>query len=242
MLPQFYAWENGFYRAPTLEQRLEYGQRTSEHLAEVVARHREEGAGDDIVHLLLAAEVEGEQLTADEVHAIAYLLFLAGIDTVASMLSLTMLQVARQPQQYAGFHGNPESIAESIDELLRLNSFISLNRICERDIELDGVHFSAGDNVVIPSAITSRDPATFSAPDRFDIGRSRSELNQHHAFGAGAHKCIGLHLAKLEVRVVLEEFCRRVRRVSLSPGKDIAGHGGTTLGLDRLPLEIELAQ
>ena len=242
MLPQFYAWENGFYRAPTLEQRLEYGQRISEHLAEVVAKHQEEGAGDDIVHLLLAAEVEGEQLAADEVHAIAYLLFLAGIDTVASMLSLTMLQFARQPQQYAGFHENPESIAESIDELLRLNAFISLNRICERDIELDGVHFSAGDNVVIPSAITSRDPATFSAPDRFDIGRSRSELNQHHAFGAGAHKCIGLHLAKLEVRVVLEEFCRRVRRVSLSPGKDIAGHGGTTLGLDRLPLEIELAQ
>ena len=238
MLPQFYAWEQGFYRAPTVEERAACGQKISEHLQGVVARHQEQQSGDDIVHLLLAAEVEGEKLTPEEVHGIAYLLFLAGIDTVASMLSLTVLQFARNPGQYSGFHQNPESIGGSVDELLRLNAFISLNRICEADIELDGLQLKAGDNVVIPSALTSRDPNTFPVPDLFNTGRSRTELNQHHAFGAGAHKCIGLHLAKLEVRVVLEEFCRRVERVSLSPGKTIVGHGGTTMGLDTLPIEI----
>ena len=242
MLPQFYAWENGFYRAPTLEERMAFGLKISDYLAEVVAAHQQQGTGDDIVHLLLAAEVEGEKLTPEEVQGIAYLLFLAGIDTVASMLSLTVLQFARNPELYAGCHQDPGSLAGSLDELLRLNAFISLNRICERDIELDGARLKAGDNVVIPSAITSRDPATFSTPDSFDIGRSRTELNQHHAFGGGAHKCIGLHLAKLEVRVVLEEFCSRVKRVSLSPMKSIRGHGGTTMGLDALPIEIERAE
>ena len=191
--------------------------------------------------MLLAAEVEGERLTPEEVQGVAYLLFLAGIDTVASMLSFTILQLARNPHQYAQLHQNPEKVTASVDEFLRLNAFISLNRICEQDTEIDGVLIKAGDNVVIPSAITSRDPLVFGAPDTFDPERSRGEQNRHHAFGAGAHKCIGLHLAKLEVRVVLEEFCRRVSSVSLSSDRKIVGHGGTTMGLDTLPVDLQWA-
>ncbi|MGD2007548.1 MAG: cytochrome P450 [Cellvibrionales bacterium] len=239
MLPQFYAWENGFYRAPTLEERAACGQRIAEHLQAVVNEHTGRPATGDIVDLLLAAEVEGERLSPDEVQAIAYLLFLAGIDTVATMLSFTALQLARDPGRYQALHDNPAQIGESIDEFLRLNAFISLNRICEDDTELDGVLIRAGDNVVIPSAVTSRDPQAFPAPDDFSSERTRSEQNQHHAFGAGAHKCIGLHLAKLEVRVVLEEFCRRAKSIQLSPSGAVRGHGGTTMGLDALPLDIE---
>jgi len=239
MLPQFYEWETGFYRAPTAEERMACGENIAAYLQQVVLGHQARSGGGDIVDLLLAAEVEGEKLAPEEVHGIAYLLFLAGIDTVASMLSLTMLQFARNPEQYAALHEKPDLIAASIDEFLRLNAFISLNRICERDIELAGVLVRKGDNVVIPSAITSRDPGVFPKPDAFNVERSRTELNQHHAFGAGAHKCIGLHLAKLEVRVVLEEFCRRVKAVSLDPTRQMVGHGGTTMGLDVLPITIE---
>jgi len=241
MLPQFYEWENGFYRAPTLEQRAACGQRIAEHLQAVVIQHTERPPSGDIVDLLLAAEVEGERLTPDEVQAIAYLLFLAGIDTVATMLSFTLLQLARDPDRYRQLHEHPEGIAECVDEFLRLNAFISLNRICETDTELDGVPIKAGDNLVIPSTVTSRDPQAFPSPNAFSNQRSRSEQNQHHAFGAGAHKCIGLHLAKLEVRVVLEEFCRRARAVSISPSGSVRGHGGTTMGLDALPLDVEWA-
>jgi len=239
MLPQFYAWETGFYRAPTLEERLACGQQIALHLQQVVDQHQQQPGAGDIVDLLLAAEVDGERLFAEEVQGIAYLLFLAGIDTVASMLSFTVLHLARNPDQYAQLHQNPEAIGDSVDEFLRLNAFISLNRICEQDIELEDVLIKAGDNVVIPSAITSRDPQVFGTPDTFDPDRSRGEQNRHHAFGAGAHKCIGLHLAKLEVRVVLEEFCRRASAVSLSPDRKIKGHGGTTMGLDALPVDIK---
>ena len=239
MLPQFYAWETGFYRAPTLEERLACGQQIAMHLQQVVHQHQQQPGAGDIVDLLLAAEVDGERLSAEEVQGIAYLLFLAGIDTVASMLSFTVLHLARNPDQYAQLHQTPEAIGDSVDEFLRLNAFISLNRICEQDIELEDVLIKAGDNVVIPSAITSRDPQVFGTPDTFDPDRSRGEQNRHHAFGAGAHKCIGLHLAKLEVRVVLEEFCRRASAVSLSPDRKIKGHGGTTMGLDALPVDIK---
>ncbi len=241
MLPQFYEWETGFYRASTLEERLACGQQIALHLQQVVEQHQKRSGSEDIVDLLLAAEVEGERLTPEEVQGVAYLLFLAGIDTVASMLSFTILQLARNPHQYAQLHQNPEKITASVDEFLRLNAFISLNRICEQDTEIDGVLIKAGDNVVIPSAITSRDPLVFGAPDTFDPERSRGEQNRHHAFGAGAHKCIGLHLAKLEVRVVLEEFCRRVSSVSLSSDRKIVGHGGTTMGLDTLPVDLQWA-
>ena len=239
MLPQFYEWETGFYRAPSLEERLACGQQIALHLQQVVEQHQKRPGAGDIVDLLLAAEVEGERLTAEEVHGVAYLLFLAGIDTVASMLSFTILQLARNPDQYAQLHQNPEKVTASVDEFLRLNAFISLNRICEQDTEVEGVLIKAGDNVVIPSAITSRDPTVFGAPDIFDTDRSRGEQNRHHAFGAGAHKCIGLHLAKLEVRVVLEEFCQRVSSVALSEDRKIIGHGGTTMGLDALPVDLQ---
>ena len=239
MLPQFYEWETGFYRAPSLEERLAGGQQIALHLQQVVEQHQKRPGSGDIVDLLLAAEVEGERLTAEEVQGIAYLLFLAGIDTVASMLSFTILQLARNPDQYAQLHQNPEKVTASVDEFLRLNAFISLNRICEQNTKVEGVLIKAGDNVVIPSAITSRDPTVFGAPDTFDTDRSRGEQNRHHAFGAGAHKCIGLHLAKLEVRVVLEEFCQRVSSVSLSEDRKIIGHGGTTMGLDALPVDLQ---
>ena len=75
-----------------------------------------------------------------------------------------------------------------------MHAFINLNRICEQDTEFHGVQFRAGDNIVIPSFVTDRDERTFADPDTFNPDRSKKERNQHHAFGAGAHKCIGQYI------------------------------------------------
>lgn len=238
-LPKFYEWEIGFYRAPTEEERMACGQRIAEHLHAVVEAHRE-SPRDDIVSLLLATEVDGERLSGDEVDAICYLLFLAGIDTVAAMLSFIVLYLARNPALWQALRDDSELLAQSVDEFLRMHAFINLNRIVSEDLEFHGVRFKAGDNVVIPTFVTDRDPSVFPDPDRFDVGRSATERNRHHAFGAGAHKCIGLHLAKLEVRVVLEELVKRVSGLSLVGETSLQAHGGTTMGLDRLPIKITL--
>ena len=188
--------------------------------------------------MLVDVEGEGEKLSVEEVHAICYLLFLASIDTVATMLSFIIRHLARDQALFATIKSDRSKIADSVDEFMRMHAFINLNRICERDIEFHGVQFRAGDNIVVPSFVTDRDDRVFADPDIFNPDRSKRERNQHHAFGAGAHKCIGLHVAKMEVRVVLEAFFDRVNSLALISESAVVGHGGTTMGLDTIPVKV----
>lgn len=238
-LDEFYAWETGFYRAPTMEERIVCGEKIGGYLFDVVQQHVAEPK-DDIVSMLLNVDVEGERLTVEEVHAICYLLFLASIDTVATMLSFIIRHLARDRALFECLKSDRDKIAASVDEFMRMHAFINLNRICERDTDFHGVQFRAGDNIVIPSFVTDRDERTFADPDTFNADRSKKERNQHHAFGAGAHKCIGLHVAKMEVKVVLEAFFDRVASLELVSEQAVTGHGGTTMGLDTIPIKVTL--
>lgn len=238
-LDEFYAWETGFYRAPTMEERIVCGEKIGGYLFDVVQQHVAESK-DDIVSMLLNVDVEGERLTVEEVHAICYLLFLASIDTVATMLSFIIRHLARDRALFECLKSDRDKIAASVDEFMRMHAFINLNRICERDTDFHGVQFRAGDNIVIPSFVTDRDERTFADPDTFNADRSKKERNQHHAFGAGAHKCIGLHVAKMEVKVVLEAFFDRVASLELVSEQAVTGHGGTTMGLDTIPIKVTL--
>lgn len=238
-LDEFYAWETGFYRAPTMEERIVCGEKIGGYLFDVVQQHVAEPK-DDIVSMLLSVDVEGERLTVEEVHAICYLLFLASIDTVATMLSFIIRHLARDRALFERLKSDRDKIAASVDEFMRMHAFINLNRICERDTDFHGVQFRAGDNIVIPSFVTDRDERTFADPDTFNADRSKKERNQHHAFGAGAHKCIGLHVAKMEVKVVLEAFFDRVASLELVSEQAVTGHGGTTMGLDTIPIKVTL--
>lgn len=238
-LDEFYAWETGFYRAPTMEERIVCGEKIGGYLFDVVQQHVAEPK-DDIVSMLLNVDIEGERLTVEEVHAICYLLFLASIDTVATMLSFIIRHLARDRALFERLKGDRDKIAASVDEFMRMHAFINLNRICERDTDFHGVQFRAGDNIVIPSFVTDRDERTFADPDTFNADRSKKERNQHHAFGAGAHKCIGLHVAKMEVKVVLEACFDRVASLELVSEQAVTGHGGTTMGLDTIPIKVTL--
>ena len=238
-LDDFYAWESGFYRAPTMEERIECGQNIGAYLSAVVSQHVEHPK-DDIVTMLLNVEVEGEKLSQEEVQSICYLLFLASIDTVATMLSFIVRHLARDQALFSRLKEDRSAIADSVDELLRMHAFINLNRICERDTVFHGVAFRAGDNIVVPSFVTDRDDRVFADPDEFNPDRSKREKNQHHAFGAGAHKCIGLHVAKMEVRVVLEAIFDRISSLELVSESAVTGHGGTTMGLDTIPIKVTL--
>lgn len=237
MQPQFFEWENGFYRAETIEARIDYGQKIALFLNQTVEEHVVTPQ-DDIIGMLLNVEVDGEKLTRDEVAAVSYLLFLAGVDTVATMLSFIARYLAEHPDLFKKIKADKTYLHNAVDELLRMHAFINLNRIVERDIEFHGIQFKKGDNVVIPSFVTDRDERTFPDPHRFNPDRSKQERNLHHAFGGGPHKCIGMHLAKLEINIVLEEFAKRVSEFTISDQDQVTAHGGTTMGLDRLPVRV----
>lgn len=235
MQPQFFEWENGFYRAETVEARVEYGQKIAQFLSQAAEDHVT-NPRDDVMSMLLAVEVEGERLSRDEVDAICYLLFLAGVDTVAAMLTFIANYLAQNQDLYQKIKVDKEFLEKATDELLRMHAFINLNRICEADTEFHGVQFKQGDNIVVPSFVTDRDAATFPDPHNFNPERSKVERTMHHAFGDGPHKCIGMHLAKLEIKIVLEEFTKRVDAFSISDESKIKAHGGTTMGMDNLPI------
>jgi cytochrome P450 len=235
MQPQFFEWENGFYRAETVEARVDYGQKIAHYLSKAAEDHVT-NPRDDVMSMLLEVEVEGEKLSRDEVDAICYLLFLAGVDTVAAMLTFIANYLAQNQDLYQKIKADKEFLETATDELLRMHAFINLNRICEADTEFHGVHFKQGDNIVVPSFVTDRDAATFPDPHNFNPERSKVERNMHHAFGDGPHKCIGMHLAKLEVKIVLEEFAKRVEAFSITDESKISAHGGTTMGMDNLPI------
>ena len=235
MQPQFFEWENGFYRAETVEARVDYGQKIAQYLSQAAEDHVT-NPRDDVMSMLLEVEVEGERLSRDEVDAICYLLFLAGVDTVAAMLTFIANYLAQNQDLYQKIKADKEFLEKATDELLRMHAFINLNRICEADTEFHGVQFKQGDNIVVPSFVTDRDATTFPDPHNFNPERSKVERTMHHAFGDGPHKCIGMHLAKLEIKIVLEEFAKRVDAFSISDESKIIAHGGTTMGMDNLPI------
>ena len=235
MQPQFFEWENGFYRAETVEARVDYGKKIAQYLSQAAEDHVT-NPRDDVMSMLLEVEVEGERLSRDEVDAICYLLFLAGVDTVAAMLTFIANYLAQNQDLYQKIKADKEFLEKATDELLRMHAFINLNRICEADTEFHGVQFKQGDNIVVPSFVTDRDATTFPDPHNFNPERSKVERTMHHAFGDGPHKCIGMHLAKLEIKIVLEEFTKRVDAFSISDKSKIKAHGGTTMGMDNLPI------
>lgn len=239
MQSQFFEWENGFYRAPTIEERTEYGQKIALYLSQCVEAHIA-NPQEDLISLLLQVEVEGEKLMREEVDAICYLLFLAGVDTVATMLGFIGRYLAQNPALFEQLQTNPEMLPVAVEELTRMHAFINLNRICEQDIEFHGVTFRKGDNIVIPTFVTDRDGRNFTDPHSFNPERPKKEQTMHHAFGDGPHKCIGMHLAKLELRVVLEELMKRVNKFEIAAADEITAHGGTTMGLDTLPVSCTL--
>ena len=126
-----------------MEERVQCGENIGGYLFEVV-RHHVASPKDDIVSMLLDVDVEGEKLSVEEVHAICYLLFLASIDTVATMLSFIIRHLARDQALFEALKADRSKIAESVDEFMRMHAFINLNRICERDTEFHGVQFRAG--------------------------------------------------------------------------------------------------
>ena len=239
LMEEFWACENGFYRAETPEERMQCALQISEYLTGAVDEHIN-SPKKDIVSMLLEVEVEGEKLTREEVDAICYLLFLAGVDTVATILTYIFRYLAINPEIYQRIASQGGSLEDETEELLRMHAFLNLNRICMQDMEFHGVSFKKGDSIVVPTFVVDRDEHSFSSPHEFMPQRAKGERNAHQAFGSGGHKCAGIHLARLEVRIALEEFCKRVKTLRIASGAELRAHGGTVMGYDAMPLEWEL--
>ena len=166
---------------------------------------------DDLTSALLAAEVNGDRLTDDEIMGFLFLMVVAGNETTTKLLGNAWYWAWRYPDQRAKPFGDPARIPTWVEETLRFDtSSQMLARVTTEDVELHGTVIPAGERAVLVVGSANRDERVFDRADTYDLDRPERELQLIASFGFGRHFCLGASLARLEARVCLEELVARV--------------------------------
>jgi len=189
--------------------------------------------GDDLISRILAGSILGQPLTNDEILGEVILVYLAGLDTVAGMLTFVIHHLARHPEQYKELVANPGRVPEVIEELIRVCGVAVIERGVANDMEFQGITLKQNDRVVIMLPLAGVDDTVTQCPFKVDLDRKGS---QHMAFGWGPHHCIGSHLARVEIRIFLEEWIKRIPSFRVREGANFVVGGGQTWTVDNLPL------
>jgi len=192
--------------------------------------------GNDLISWLLDADIDGRAITYDELQAYCLLLFAAGLDTVANSMGFGMNYLAGDVVLQERLRAQPELIPEAVEEFLRLYAVAMPGRTVTRDAEFGGVRVRAGERVMLMFPGGNTDPKIFSNAEAFDLNR---ENKVHLSFNSGPHRCVGSHLARLELRVLYEEWFKRMPNVRLDPEHPTQYRTGVTLAVHSLPLIVE---
>jgi len=172
---------------------------------------------DDMIGYLLDAEIEGKKLSRNEILDICFLLLLGGLDTVTSTLGCNIAFLASNPRHRRRIVENPDLIPAAVEELLRWETpVMGVPRLVKQDVTVHGFEIKAGEIVMLLLGAADTDAAAFSDADVVDFDRER---NRHIAFGAGPHRCLGSHLARMELVAAMEEWHRRIPDYAIKPGE-----------------------
>jgi len=192
----------------------------------------------DLLDQIIAGEVDGVRLTAEEVMDVCFLFIIAGLDTVTDSLDCFFAYLAQEPEQRRLLAQDESAIPSAVEELLRWESPVpAVPRVATEDVEFGGCPVKAGEQVMLLLGSANTDDAGHPGVDAVDLRRNP---NPHLAFGGGVHRCLGSHLARVELRVALREFHRRIPDYSLAPGTVLHYTPGLR-SLTTLPLVFEPA-
>ena len=172
---------------------------------------------DDLLSYFLQARIKGDKLSRNEVLDICFLFLLAGLDTVTATLGCSMAYLAANPEQQQRIVANPDLIPGAVEELLRWETPVMMvPRVVKQDVTVHDFEIKKGEVVTLMLGASNTDESEFSDPEVVDFARKR---NRHIAFGAGPHRCLGSHLARMELEVALEEWHRRIPTYAVKPGE-----------------------
>jgi pentalenic acid synthase len=192
---------------------------------------------DGLLDELAEDRVRTGELSRADLSAIAMFLLVAGHETTANMIALSILALLEHPAQLARLRADPGLLPGAVEELLRFLSVADeLQRVAAADIEVGDVVIREGDGVYLPNAAANRSPEVFQDPDALDVGR---DARRHLAFGYGVHQCIGQNLARAEVEIALERLITRIPTLRLAAPVEELGTkaGGSVQGVLRLPVD-----
>ena len=216
----------------TAQYQKEIGASVYDYFNEVLD-DRETERRDDLLSRFLDAEVEGHRLTRDDILDICFLFFIAGLDTVSASLDCFFGYLCDHPEQRAQLVADPSLVPSAVEELLRWESPVGgIMRVAAQDAEFYGCPIKRGDMVSI--SIGSIDTDDTALPDAYEVRFDR-EVNPHNAFGGGVHRCLGSHLARLELRVALREWHARIPEYSVKPGHELV-YTPAIRSLDTFPM------
>lgn len=200
-------------------------------------QERKERPTEDLISDLLAAEIEDERLTEQEILSFCWLLLVAGNETTTNLITNAVLTFLEQPDLYARLRQQPDLLPAAIEEVLRYRSPVqAMFRLATEEVALAGQTIPAGQRIIAWIGSANRDESQFEAPDEFRLDRSP---NPHLAFGHGIHFCVGAPLARLEAKIALEALLERLpllRRADDAPLEPLEGF--MVHGVSSLPLVI----
>ena len=243
-LEQFLAMKDGIIRPPgyTFEEqeplRKQAAQDIYDYFQVVIDDRRAEPPRSDLLGRIMEAELDGEKLADEEILDICFLFIIAGLDTVTDSLDCMFAYLAQEPEHRRMIVERPEIIPSAIEELLRWESPVpAVARVATEEVDVGGCPVHAGEQVMLLLASANTDDTAHPGTDTVDLER---DPNPHLAFGGGVHRCLGSHLARLELRVALREFHKRIPDYELAEGTVLEYTPGLR-SLEYLPLVFDPA-
>ena len=216
------------------DERIERVSRLFDYLVAQVHDHID-NPRDDLTTYLLNAELYGQKLAPEHVVGTMALLLIAGIDTTWSAIGASLWHLAKTPDDRRRLVAEPALLPTAIEEFLRAYAPVTMARLVQEDMHWRGVDMKADDWILLSFPAANRDPAQFDRAGEVVIDR---EVNRHAAFGLGIHRCVGSHLARMELRVALEAWLARIPEFTLDDPAAVTWAAGQIRGPRALPLRI----
>jgi cytochrome P450 len=216
------------------DERIERVSRLFDYLLAQVNDHLEHPR-DDLTSYLINAELYGRKLDPSHVVGTMALLLIAGIDTTWSAIGASLWHLAKTPGDRRRLAAEPGLLPTAIEEFLRAFAPVTMARLVREDVHWRGVDMKADDWILLSFPAANRDPAQFDRAGEVVIDR---EVNRHAAFGLGIHRCLGSHLARMELRVALQVWLERIGEFTLADPLAVTWSAGQIRGPRTLPLRI----
>ena len=230
-MEEFLSWERKLLHSGDLDVIAEGTRQVVDYLRGVI-EERKRKPGDDLISFAIKGEVDGRKMTDDELIGFAFNLYIGGLDTVSANIGLQFRHLATHLDDQRRLRENPAMIGQALDEFMRAYAAVTTFRTCTKEREIAGVTVKPGDKVAMCTTLAGRDAEAYDQPHEVRLDRKPT----HVSFGFGPHFCLGIHLAKRELRIAMEEMFKAIPEFGIAAGATIKSQTGGVIQPTMLPL------